>query len=437
MVFKFMFWFLRGVDMKRFIFKISILNSIIISYLLGVFLVIGWMIIGALSTLMEFGQLGDISAGIIAVPLWGGIIGAIFIYPVVLTLYQIAMLILETNKKMSKTGVIFDQIVIWYGLALEFLYITEVKYATGADWHEQLVNLEKHTPIYSGALPTITVIFLTGVLGYCYLRFCPLKKVPPLMAVFSISAMYLWLVGIIVFTTQVYGGESMGEAPLDIYLLIYLACIALIIKRTILCKVREWHELEMEKEKIEKNPILSFLNKILSKSELWPIYALVIMLPLLGIIIGILLLFGQAPDSIIKAWTETADWNLSLKEAPQNIEFDEHYLCTVAAGGHKKIVKPIRKGIRHGHEVIVNRQLCVANAFEQILEEKTPRFHKLVRGIYDRYGLPIARLIKSKWIADIIYFLMKPLEWIFLMVIYMIDVHPENRIATQYMGKIR
>ena len=124
-----------------------------------------------------------------------------------------------------------------------------------------------------------------------------------------------------------------------------------------------------------------------------------------------------------------------MKEAPQNIYYDEHYLCTVAAGGHKKIVKPLRKGVRHGHEVIVNRQLCVANAFVQILEEKTPRFHKLVRGIYDRYGFPVARLIKSKWMADIIYILMKPLEWIFLTVIYMIDVHPENRIATQYMGR--
>ena len=60
-----------------------------------------------------------------------------------------------------------------------------------------------------------------------------------------------------------------------------------------------------------------------------------------------------------------------------------------------------------------------------------------MRGVYDRYGFPVARLIKSKWIADIIYILMKPLEWIFLAVIYMSDVHPENRIAIQYMGKTK
>jgi hypothetical protein len=30
---------------------------------------------------------------------------------------------------------------------------------------------------------------------------------------------------------------------------------------------------------------------------------------------------------------------------------------------------------------------------------------------------------------------MKPLEWAFLAVLYLVDVHPENRIALQYTGK--
>lgn len=423
--------------MKKNIFRISIRNSIIISYVIGLFLVIGWTVISAISSIVEYGQARDIAAEIVAIPLWGGFVAALFIYPIVLAVYQLVMLILETDKMMSKTGVGFDQIVIWYGFILEGLYIAVVKDATGSDWSEVLTNSETHTPIFTGAGLTICVLCFIGLIGYYYLRICSLKKIPPLLAVFSISAMYIWLVVIVIFTVQVFGSGGMVGRYSDLYLLIYPFCIACIIIRTILCKVREWNELEMERGKIQNNVILNFLDKILSNSRLWPIYALVLMLPLLGIIIAILLLFGQAPDSVIKAWTETADWRLSMKEAPQNIYYDEHYLCTVAAGGHKKIVKPLRKGVRHGHEVIVNRQLCVANAFEQILEEKTPRFHKLVREIYDRYGFPVARLIKSKWIADIIYILMKPLEWIFLMVIYMSDVHPENRIATQYMSKIK
>ena len=148
-----------------------------------------------------------------------------------------------------------------------------------------------------------------------------------------------------------------------------------------------------------------------------------------------LLLFGQRPDSIIRAWTETSDWNLSAQSAPQNIYYDEHYLCTVAAGGHRKLVKPIRMGIRHGHPVIVNRQLCVANAFEELLQECFPSFHRGVRGFYDRFGFPIARWIRSPYIADGIYLLMKPLEWLFLGVLYCYDVNPENRIAVQYLPK--
>ena len=75
------------------------------------------------------------------------------------------------------------------------------------------------------------------------------------------------------------------------------------------------------------------------------------MVHLLGIVIAILALFGRAPDSAIKAFTETANYTLSTKIPPQNVSFDEHYLCTVAAGGHRKIVKPIRMGNRHGHAV--------------------------------------------------------------------------------------
>ncbi|MBF1261116.1 MAG: hypothetical protein HXM39_07475 [Lachnoanaerobaculum sp.] len=369
--------------------------------------------------------------------MWSLFVSIILVYPIVLTGYHIILLYLEANKKLSKPFIRFDQVAIWYGLILEFLYLTEGKYVTGSDWSVQLKNLEMHTPIFSEAAPTIIFIFIIGIVGYLYLRVRPLKKIPPLMAIISMSAMYLWVIEVLVFTVQVFKGDLSGDNLLDLYLLVYPVCIICIVARTVISKVHEWQEYEMERTKIQSNLLLNFADKILSNSKLWPIYAIVFMFPLLGIIIGILLLFGQAPDSVIKAWTETADWTLSLKEAPQNIEYDEHYLCTVAAGGHKKIVKPIRKGIRHGHEVIVNRQLCIANAFEQILEEKTPRFHKLVRGIYDRYGFPVARLIKSKLIADIIYIMMKPLEWIFLMVIYMSDVHPENRIATQYMGKMK
>ena len=421
--------------MKKYLLRISLISSMVISYIIATILLVMYQLA---ESLRPYGYgLNRISLpeSLLTSIVWSFFVSLIFVYPIVLTGYHILLLYLETKKELLKPFIRFDQVAIWYGLILEFLYLTEGKYVTGSDWSVQLKNLEMHTPIFSEAAPTIIFIFVIGIAGYLYLRVRPLKKIPPLMAIISMSAMYLWVIEVLVFTVQVFKGDLSGDNLLDVYLLVYPVCIICIVARTVISKVHEWQEYEMERAKIQRNQFLNFADKILSNSKLWPIYAIVFMFPLLGIIIGILLLFGQAPDSVIKAWTETADWTLSLKEAPQNIEYDEHYLCTVAAGGHRKVVKPVRKGIRHGHEVIVNRQLCIANAFEQILEEKTPRFHKLVRGLYDRYGFPVARLIKSKWIADIIYIMMKPLEWIFLAVIYMSDVHPENRIATQYMGK--
>jgi hypothetical protein len=145
-----------------------------------------------------------------------------------------------------------------------------------------------------------------------------------------------------------------------------------------------------------------------------------------------MLLFGQKPDSIITAFTNTADWTLSQKIPPPRIDYEGHYLCTVAACGDEKVVKPIRAGKRHGRLIVVNRQLLVANAFEDLIKERTPRFHKIVRTIYDKVGLPISKYINTKKRSNVVYFIMKPLEWLFVIVLYTFDKNPENRIAIQY-----
>jgi hypothetical protein len=76
----------------------------------------------------------------------------------------------------------------------------------------------------------------------------------------------------------------------------------------------------------------------------------------------------------------------------------------------------------------------IANAFENVLEEKTPKMHRVIRDFYDKYGFPIADYIRTNKVAcDITYIVMKPLEWLFLIVLYLVDVNPENRIVVQYM----
>lgn len=373
------------------------------------------------------------------------------ILPLVLTGAEIYLVIGgRKDQKRYQRGRILDIATVVLGVLYSLIYLSLFDEASfGKDWQEQLVNGQTHTPVYTGAQLTVIAVMAVAVVGYLVVNFIPLDKMPPLVLVLGMAGMYLGTIESIVWGIQVFRGELLA-----CYLLLLPLNCLLITARTVGHKMWEWQQIieakalclvqdESGREKAagealpgeEEKGILRACNRFLMKSENWPLAAFLLMWPLLGILIGVLLLFGQEPDALIKAFTETSDWTLSQRIAPQNIYYDEHYLCTVAAGGHEKIVKPKRLGVRHGHQVIVNRQLCVANAFEQVLEERTPRLHRQVRRFYDRYGFPVAKLIHSRYTADIVYFLMKPLEWLFLIVLYLTDVNPENRIALQYTGK--
>lgn len=402
--------------------------------------------------------------------------GGLIIFPFVLTGVEIYLLKKgHSDQELYRRCRIFDIVGIGLGVLYSLFYLSLVDEAVfGADWQEQLVNRQMHTPIYSGALPTVIAVGVVAVAGYFVVNYIPLKKLPPLVAVLGMAAMYLGTAESILWGIQVF------QDILDFFLLLFPLNCVLLTARTVRYKIWEWQEMReaenaggggadctgqkpvsengVRQERFSedstesgscqrrshtaeweqgrgKEGIFAACGRFLSDAAHWPLLAFLLMWPLLGILIGILLLFGQSPDAVIRAFTETSDWNLSRRVAPQNVYYDEHYLCTVAAGGHEKAVKPKRLGVRHGHPVIVNRQLCVANAFEQVLEERTPRLHRAVRHFYDTYGFPVAKLIRSRYTADVIYFLMKPLEWMFLIVLYLTDVNPENRIAIQYTGK--
>lgn len=373
-------------------------------------------------SLLYIATIGDYYSSNILVEV--GLLCLFLALPITLTLENLIFFILKPKLDNNSYAVKKVEIL---GLCLgtffhiNLLSFLDVKFV---DWNVQLSNSQVHSPIFMKSMPTIVIILLISFIGYIYCRFIDLKNQPPLATVIGISAMYLGIIISLLWCIQLFSYSIiLITVPIN-YIIILLRTVRYLI---------------YQKSKIIENEVsfdakgkFSKLNKIISNSSNWPLLGAVAMIPLLGVIIIILILFGQKPDSIIKAWTETADWNLSQKIPPQNIYYDEHYLCTVAAGGHKEVVKPIREGKRHGHKVLVNRQLCVANAFEQILEEKLPKSHNFIRSIYDRYGYPIATKIKSPYIADVIYFLMKPLEWIFLMVLYLVDIKPENRISIQY-----
>lgn len=316
-------------------------------------------------------------------------------------------------------------IVLWFGLFgcfLEAIFIFIVKDMTFYDWSESLINSQKHALIWSGAYPTFFTLAALTLLALIIYSYRDANSLSPLANIFCISGILGGVVLLLVFDNQLQVASFH-----TFFLLIYSIHLLWV-------RIKEWQE---DRTEISyENHLLQWLHQLLNKSRNWPWLAVLVAFPTLAFVVLVLMLFGQQPDSMIKAWTNTADWAFSQKIPPQNLIIDEHYLCTVAAGGHENVVKPQRMGIRHGHPVVVNRQLCIANAFEQVLEEKTPRFHRFLRRNYDRYGYPFAKHIKKKWAMDVIYYLMKPLEWIFLLVLYLVDRKPENRIAMQYIKPI-
>lgn len=345
---------------------------------------------------------------------------AVLVLPISLTIWNIYSFFRQFITKITKpSDKITEIIAIFFGVIFTLAY-ANARNIVFVNWNEQLYNSEVHSMIEPKSFITFCTIAVLALLGYLTARFIPLRKLPPLVSVICISAMYLGVAECILWSIQ--------TAPDYILMLFPLNCI-LIFAKTIHALI--WQKCQEITNQSESSRF-ELLSKLLNNAVHWPWIALLLTIPLMGILIAILILFGQKPDSIIKAWTETADWNLSQKIPPQNVLYDEHYLCTVAAGGHHKIVKPLRTGKRHGHQVLVNRQLCIANAFEQILEERIPKIHQLIRGIYDKIGYPIAKHIHSPYAADVIYIVMKPLEWIFLIVLYLFDIKPENRIAVQY-----
>ena len=364
------------------------------------------------------------------------IIGIIVFLPIILVMLEIIFVL----KK--KKYLIFE--IIAFGCGYTYMTFCWILWSPlPYDRPINLMGLEKaHEPINLEYLLTLAVIAGCGYLFYFILKFGR-KHLAPLAKVFCIAGVYGGVLIHLIFMFQLLCGtypQGFGiisawcnNGVYILFLCIVPALFLLHVAKLFWDIVKE--QANLQSEITYSNTFLASCNQFLctGKNMYW--IALLLMLPLYGIVIAILCLFGQKPDSVIEAFTKTSDWVLSTEIAPPPVEYDSHYLCTVSLQGHKELVKPIRYGIRRGERIVVNRQLCVANAFEQLLEERTPKFHRAVRNFYDKHGYPISKWITNPWSADVVYILMKPLEWFFVAVLYLFDKKPENRICSQYLPK--
>lgn len=313
-----------------------------------------------------------------------------------------------------------------------------------------------HAPLNLDYLGAVALFLVWSFTSYLLLKYCR-KKFSPIVESILLAGTYIGMVLCGIWIFQLLCGarpegiekkvlladetvEGMYTFSLNgsDYVMILALCVVPIIFlvhsiRLLIQTIKE--KVLKQQDLVYENTLLMKVNHLFCQGAKVYWLAFIAILPVLGILTIILLLFGQQPDSVILAFTKTSDWILSGEIAPPPVAYDTHYLCTVSLRGHRKLVKPTRYGIRRGERIVVNRQLCVANAFEQLLEERTPKFHKAIRTFYDTYGYPISKHINSAWSADAVYLLMKPLEWIFVFVLYLFDAKPEDRICSQYLSK--
>lgn len=348
--------------------------------------------------------------------------------PIVLTGFNIRNLM-----KNNHTTIGIDMATIFIGGAYYIMLssfigdavnggITDKDYtkAVYPDQYHELLNSE-----YSTIIEWVIVIGFISLVLLCVRK--P-EKTPPLQSALCIAftSVMLLLVGII----QVQMICNFEIAFVMFYL--YYANLILISARRIYYHITEQVRLANERETVFRTKAGEKLHKIMSTVSGMTKFSFMLILPIIIICEILYIIFGQGADGFIKAFTMTADWSFSTQTPPPPLEYQGHYLCTVAAGGHEKIVKPVRYGIRRNQKIVVNRQLLIANAFEDLIAERFPKSHRRIRNFYDKYGYPVSRHITTRTRADIVYIIMKPLEYIFLGVLYMFDTQPENRIAVQY-----
>lgn len=254
------------------------------------------------------------------------------------------------------------------------------------------------------------------------------EAIPPIQFVLAVIFLIFSLILSVAIVIQVLRNTESGSVGI---LFVPFPSLQFILTLIILFRIIK-NEQIFATDKIYSNHFLNQLNQYIVKSKNLPVVILIAAVPVYIFIILILMLFGQDYNAITKVFTETTTWTFSQQTHPPFLDHRGHYLCTVAVCGNPKIVKPLRLGKRHGQEIIVNRQLLIANAFEELMEENIPKIHRFIRKIYDQYGYPLSKKITSERKSNLVYRFMKPLEYFFLITLYLCYIKPELKINKQY-----
>jgi hypothetical protein len=122
-------------------------------------------------------------------------------------------------------------------------------------------------------------------------------------------------------------------------------------------------------------------------------------------------LFGSIPfwiGSVV--WSES--WYESLSNQPPSC-----FVVTAAGRGHRGVVGPFIQITRDGRTRSANQQLLTLWLFEAFWQKHSFQTHRIFRRIYNRIGPVFARRINSRWLADMTYLALKPVEFLAALVL--------------------
>jgi hypothetical protein len=120
-----------------------------------------------------------------------------------------------------------------------------------------------------------------------------------------------------------------------------------------------------------------------------------------------------APVTIgsVPFWAASLYWSyksyLSLPDHPP----PGCFVVTAASRGHQSFVGPFVTVTHRGQRRLVSQQLATLWQFETLWRSSAPLSHAMFRRIYNRIGPVIARWIVPRWLADVVYIALKPLEF--------------------------
>ena len=204
------------------------------------------------------------------------IAGGLFIYPCILTLINLISLFKQPKdarwrKKLKQ----FEFITIILGLLYSMMCLAVVNdvfhIMLNSEWQEQLYNAELHQPVWTNGIPVSIVLCVVSGIGYLILSCIKLEKMPPLIIVLAIAAMYLGMFECIIWCIQIFSLEY------SILCLFPFNCIIIGIK-TIRYKIAEWNAMEQHNNNSYKeNSILRYFHKKLMHATYWPIIAFLLM----------------------------------------------------------------------------------------------------------------------------------------------------------------